>query len=111
MERLIRKGFKMSTNGRILCALTVLAVMSGCVNPQNKAETANLKGISAQQVGTVDGALISEDIQIATMISDKSQTPEKTIIVQCPSCSQRVDVTGLPRDGVRCPNCNSLFTY
>ena len=102
----------MSKNIRFLCALAFLAALGGCENPQDKASgTGNLKGISAQQVGTLDGALISEDILVAKEISGKSSSEEKTIIVQCPSCSQRVDVTGLPRDGVRCPNCNSLFTY
>jgi len=66
----------------------------------------------ATVVGTLDGALITEDIQAnpgATAAVES--TSNNLIIVQCPACNQRVDVTGLPRQNIRCPNCNSLFTY
>lgn len=89
-----------------------LILMTGCAGKAPKEiSDANLKGEAAQQIGTLEGALISEDIQTGTPVSVKSAQPQKTIIVQCPSCHQRVDVTGLPRDAIRCPNCNSLFTY
>lgn len=92
--------------------LLCLILAAGCAGKAPKEiSDANLKGEAAQQIGTLEGALISEDIQTGTPIAAKSSHPEKTIIVQCPSCHQRVDVTGLPRDAIRCPNCNSLFTY
>lgn len=60
-------------------------------------------------IGIHDGALITHDIEEPAK-ADRFVS-DKVVIVECPACNQRVDVTGLPRDKIRCPSCNSLFTY
>lgn len=92
-------------------ALLSLVGCAPMTPPKGVAPATHLKGETPQHVGTLDGVLITEDIPTATQITDKTVPSEKMVIVQCPSCNQRVDVTGLPREGIRCPNCNSLFTY
>lgn len=76
-----------------------------------------MKGISdpgsarvGNDVGVMDGALITHEIEKGE-VKNPAFVSNAPIIVECPSCNQRVDVTGLPKDRIRCPNCNSLFTY
>lgn len=86
-------------------------IVAGCnteTAQRGVPETARV-GVTSSDVGVMDGALITHEMEDPTKVDVISS--DNVVIVQCPACNQRVDVTGLPRDRIRCPNCNSLFTY
>ena len=100
----------MKSRGFVI-ALSFFFLPLGCATEEVQRglpETAKV-GIGTD-VAVMDGALISQEIENPTGTA-AVQSQDEMIIVQCPACNQRVDVTGLPKERIRCPNCNSLFTY
>lgn len=88
--------------------------LSGCASeqPTMKAQESVIKlEKPKQEIGTVDGALIAHDLSSTHKSMGMTVSSDQPVIVECPSCNQRVDVTGLPRERILCPNCNSLFKY
>ena len=102
-----------------------LFIVSGCTQTEQYTVGGALAGSAAGAIighqhrdRDGKGALIGAAIgALAGTAIGKSQEVEslkkgEQIIVICPSCNSRVDVTGFPpHSTVECPNCKSQFTY
>ncbi len=93
----------------VFCLLFLNLACAAQQQPQRGLPEATKIGMGTD-VAVMDGALISQEMENPTS-ANRVESENEMIIVQCPACNQRVDVTGLPKERIRCPNCNSLFTY
>lgn len=100
----------MKSRGLVI-ALSLFFLPLGCATEevQRGLPVTTQVGIGTD-IAVMDGALISQEMENPTP-ANSLQSQDEMLIVQCPACNQRVDVTGLPKERIRCPNCNSLFTY
>ena len=58
-------------------------------------------------LGVIAGGLIGKGMED----QEAARPAAASVIVTCPSCATRVDVTGFPRGSqVRCPKCGAIFT-
>ncbi|EKD26349.1 MAG: hypothetical protein ACD_79C01243G0006 [uncultured bacterium] len=60
-------------------------------------------------VGALAGGIIASEEQRESAVYPKAR---ETLIVICPTCESRIDVSDFPNHStVACPNCSTHFTY
>jgi predicted Zn finger-like uncharacterized protein len=108
----------------LVLGVAVATLLSGCTaTDQGTATGALLGGATGAVIGNqsghnAEGALIGGVVgAIAGNAIGKSneraaQPGAPQVIVKCPNCKANIDVTGFPPGSqVRCPACNTVFTY
>lgn len=110
----------------LVFGLFVSVISSGCLS-QSQTKGAGAGAVAGGILGAVighqsghtgEGAALGAALGAATgtVVAPNHPTqaaavPQQQVIVVCPNCKNKVDVSGLPANTrVRCPNCDQVFT-